>query len=274
MSVCACVECGGAAPFNVLAYSPGLWLDGADASSLYTDTSLTTNVAASTDLVAGWRDKSGNGRHFLQATSTARPQYFTSVQNGCSTVRFDGTEDYMTHTGAVAKDLVQNLSGVTIFTVMSQATSGATQNVFTALNNAGGARVSVNHGVTLLHQQFGRRLDADSGVTVSSSPTTISTNTFTQETTFINLSVDTVTLRKNGTQTGNSTTYQNINTGQPFSNTASTQIVIGASTNTGDTIRSQWLTGDIAELIVVRSAMTDADITAIEGYLRAKWGTG
>lgn len=267
------VQFGGAL-FDVLAYSPGLWLDAADASSLYTDTGLTTPVSASTDLVAGWRDKSGNGRHFLQATSGVRPQYFTGVQNGLSTVRFDGTDDYMAHTGSVARDLLQNLAGCTIFIVMAQTGVAAAQTYFSALNNASSARVSLTHTITAgVHQQFGRRLDADAGVAVSGAA--ISTpSVFTQETTFINLSVDTVTLRKNGTQTGATTTYQNINTGQPFSNTASTQITIGAATNSGDTIRSGWMAGDIAELIIVRSAMSSTDMVQIENYLRNKWGTG
>ena len=47
--------------------------------------------------VSQWRDKSGNARHFSQATASLQPQR-TGTQNGYSVVAFDGADDYMAST--------------------------------------------------------------------------------------------------------------------------------------------------------------------------------
>ena len=79
--------------FNPLSLSPALWLDASDASTLYTDSGLTTLVAADGDPVGGWLDKSGNTRHATQASGTNKPAYKTAIKNGLSVVRFDGVND-------------------------------------------------------------------------------------------------------------------------------------------------------------------------------------
>lgn len=66
----------------------GGWYDPSDLSTMWTDTSGTTQVTSDGDLVARIDDKSGNGRHLIQATSTARPTYKTS--GGLHWLDFDG----------------------------------------------------------------------------------------------------------------------------------------------------------------------------------------
>lgn len=61
-----------------------LWLDASDASSVTLDGS---------NNVSQWNDKSGNGKHATQATTTKRPSYQTAVQNGLNACRYDGTDD-------------------------------------------------------------------------------------------------------------------------------------------------------------------------------------
>lgn len=85
----------GGSGFNPLALSPLLWLDASDASTLYTDSGLTTLVAADGDPVGGWKDKSGNTRHATQASGTNKPAYKTAIKNGFSVVRFDGVNDVL-----------------------------------------------------------------------------------------------------------------------------------------------------------------------------------
>jgi hypothetical protein len=82
--------------FSPLSLSPALWLDASDSSTLYTDSGLTTLVAADGDPVGGWKDKSGNTRHATQASGTNKPAYknaIGSTKNGLSVVRFDGVND-------------------------------------------------------------------------------------------------------------------------------------------------------------------------------------
>jgi hypothetical protein len=92
-----------------------LWLDGADASSLYTtdagpvtavsspteisgcvgwwDASDISSITQSGGLVSQWNDKSGSGLHVSQATAGLLPGVATV--NGLNAVDFDGTDDYM-----------------------------------------------------------------------------------------------------------------------------------------------------------------------------------
>jgi hypothetical protein len=61
---------------------PGLsaWYDAADA----------TTITASGGAVSQWNDKSGNGKHLTQATSTRRPATGTRTVNGLNVLDFDG----------------------------------------------------------------------------------------------------------------------------------------------------------------------------------------
>ena len=51
-----------------------LWLDGGDTNTLYSDSAGTT-LASIGGTIGYWKDKSGNGRHYSQATAGNRPSY-------------------------------------------------------------------------------------------------------------------------------------------------------------------------------------------------------
>lgn len=55
-----------------------LWLDASDASTVTLDGS---------NNVSQWNDKSGNARHATQATVLTRPNYVTAAQNGLNAIR-------------------------------------------------------------------------------------------------------------------------------------------------------------------------------------------
>lgn len=59
------------------------WWDPSDASS----------VTVSSGLVSQVNDKSGNGRHFVQATSAQQPTYTTAGRNGLNVLTFNGIEN-------------------------------------------------------------------------------------------------------------------------------------------------------------------------------------
>lgn len=62
-----------------------LWFDGADISTMWQDETQTIPVASNDDEVGTWRDKAQN-LDAIQATSSKRPLYKTSVKNGLSAV--------------------------------------------------------------------------------------------------------------------------------------------------------------------------------------------
>lgn len=82
-------------PFQIFGSNLKGWYSAWDAATLFKDTARATPVTADGDAVAGWADKSGNGNHLQQATAGNRPLYKTSIQNGRSVLRFDGTDDFI-----------------------------------------------------------------------------------------------------------------------------------------------------------------------------------
>lgn len=82
---------GGAAVWTPLNL-PNLyaWYDFSDISTLFQDAGRTTPVTTDGNPIGGVADKSGNGRHVSQATTSAMPTYKTNIYNGKSIGRGDG----------------------------------------------------------------------------------------------------------------------------------------------------------------------------------------
>lgn len=100
-----------------------LWLDVFDLSTLFQDSALTTPVTANSDPLGGWKDKSGNGNHVVQATASKRPLYKTNIVNGKSMVLFDqAASQCLSITSLPAALQVDNW---TYFVVVKNATTGA-----------------------------------------------------------------------------------------------------------------------------------------------------
>lgn len=59
-------------------------------------------ATASSDPVGYWADKSGNGRHAVQATAGSRPTISATAQNSKRTLAFDGSNDALFGAGAQA----------------------------------------------------------------------------------------------------------------------------------------------------------------------------
>ena len=54
------------------------------------------------DAIDSWTDESGNGKHAVQATGNKQPIYKTNIINGLPILRFDGANDDMEMTGLSA----------------------------------------------------------------------------------------------------------------------------------------------------------------------------
>lgn len=80
-----------AAPWTPDDITTALWLDAADAST----------ITESGGVVSQWNDKSGNGNHVAQSTSTLRPVVASSVLNSKPVIRFDGTDDRLATAAAL-----------------------------------------------------------------------------------------------------------------------------------------------------------------------------
>lgn len=67
--------------------------------------------------VSTWSDLSGNGNDATQATGTRQPLYKTAIIGGAPSIRFDGTDDNLSHTAD------NNSSECSIIAVLSRITA-------------------------------------------------------------------------------------------------------------------------------------------------------
>lgn len=117
--------------FSPASLSLAAWYDPSDMTTLFQDSAATTPVTASGQSVGYMADKSGNGRHLIQATGGARP--VLTVAGGISYLTLDGVNDRMTFTG-VNVPVFDAICGVNI-------TGGSTVGgLFTNNANAGTMR--------------------------------------------------------------------------------------------------------------------------------------
>lgn len=233
---------------NVPKYTFGLlgWWDGSDLRTLFQDSSLTTPVAANSDPVGGWLDKSGNGRTLTQATGANKPTYQTNVQAGRSILRFanpkflrlNGFVPFNTNFTVIAAVSRVNTTEVTFAGDDTDSTLGVAWRTNPAL---GAFRAGV----------------------AGFSSTTPYTTAFSVPawTSLGGTGTVTVDCSING---GNSTAAV---PGPGI--IAQTNFLLGAS-SAGLT---PYLNGDLGEFVIYNRILSAAELAVVTTYLRIKWGT-
>lgn len=230
---------GGGGPPSDYSAADLLWLDGADATKLYTDTGLTSLVASDGDAVKGWKDKSAAVNNFTQASGGV---YKTGAngKNGNSIVRFNGTSQYLQKTMSL-------ISGA--YTVFAVARSTGTTNgnygtVFTQDGNRG----------LYLHTEDG-------------------TGAFTA------LWYDGTERKSSNQSVGSwvIVCYSQNGSGQRDAYLNGSNFYTNATTNLGFTPNStgghggEYLGGDVAEIRVYNSQLSSTDRGTVTTYLNYKW---
>ena len=108
------------APFTPLSLSPAIWLDGADASTMF-DATTGGSLVSVNGSIARWEDKSGHARHATQATGVSRPVRKSSILNGKDSVLF--TVQYMSLAGPFTS------STYSLFAVVNRVSGAGYQSV-------------------------------------------------------------------------------------------------------------------------------------------------
>jgi hypothetical protein len=93
------------------------------------------------DPVTTWNDRTRNGANATQSTAQNKPSYKTSIQGGQPVVRFDGSNDRMTHTCATLNDSCVIVVGKTTDNGNQQRYFGTGTNgttVYTFIGNRNG----------------------------------------------------------------------------------------------------------------------------------------
>ena len=218
---------------GVLSYTPALWLDASDASTLY-DATSGGNLADADENVLRWLDKSGNLKHRTRTSTTGLVRKVAAV-NGLDTLRFDGTTYFDGATVSIGPSL-------DIFAVFKTSSAASQQNLVDFNGNR----------FVLFYVTSSQRVYSLTG--------SVSGASIANESVISRCSVTTggaCTIEKNGTPSGSGTTNYL---------TRST-LRVGGNSNAGEKA-----IGDFCELIILNYAATTAQSLAITRYLGTKWG--
>ncbi len=254
-----------------------LWLDASDASTLYDATSGGSLVGADGG-VARWEDKSGNDRHATQGTAGNRPARKAAIQGGLDVLRFDGSDDELSIPNSRATFKFLHSTQATVFLVSkpdpsvgNAAIMGAVSTFTSATADIGyflgyedrdtqnaedECRISIGRGSSLAPavntSGSGNGLFSAGSFSVAAATTDCTAASGN----------DRVSILINKADQG--PTNSDTNQASNFSSTDDLHIGSAAGI-------LPW-EGDIAEVIIYDSALSDTDRGKVEDYLLAKWG--
>lgn len=228
-------------PINTasLPYTTNLFahFDAADGATIF-DSNSGGSQTANNGAVGRWEDKSGNGRHWIQATANNRPVLRENNRAGRAGIEFDGTNDGLTFVATLP-------STATVFYVLNIETSNrvpfkeddTTSNYFGYYHTAEGGN-AVGAGTAQRWYINGREMNNWDGNM---------TPYFVRFWTFSN---GVVTTCIKGLQLS---TWSGLS--------------IGAYTGA-------FFDGFAYEVIIYSEAVSDTNRALVETYLRSKWQTG
>lgn len=222
-----------------------LWLDANDASSF---------TLSGAD-VSQWNDKSGNGNHFVQATSGNRPDLDTTTNtiNGLPVVSFDGTDDFLSKSGLSGWPADNQTS--TSFVIVSRARNVGADRAWWDISTGS----LTNETGQFYHNSAGTafvRIGGNSGLAATTASGAVVVNVAAMWSNTLNKTNREIF--KNGTADGS-------NTGDSGGNSITNMRI-------GRLFQDVFpFFGDIGE-IVVFSGENDTTRQLVEGYLAWKWG--
>ena len=221
------------------------WWD-ADAASTFTYSSGTS--------VSQW-DSKVNGYNLVQATGASQPSRSGTI-NGLSSVVFDGTNDFL----SVADFDMTGTQRVTIAVVMTAASSAS-------------FRIIVEHGTDgqdgawttfkNLSDKFAMQKTSTAGANSFETTGALSTTPKV----VVGVHDGTLSSQETTVWMDNSNAGTRSNTANTNSGNVNATLRVGARQGT-----SLFLNGQIAELVITKSALSTTEREALQTYLADKWG--
>lgn len=196
------------------------------------DASDTATITASGSNVTALADKSGNGLTLTNTSSGSEPQTGTVTRNGLNVLDFGGNDELRRLT--TGPSVAQP---VTVAAVWRDVNGSARWYASNSNNFQYASNVGIYAGSAFLNGP------------------SYTANTWARSTHIYNGASSVA--RLNGTPGS---------TGNPGSNGLSGSFFLGARNG------SFYLTGQIAECVIVAGAVSGATLTSLEGYLADKWG--
>ena len=235
-----------------------LWLDAADANTLYDATTGGSLVAADGG-VARWEDKSGEANHVTQSTSGDRPLLKAAQINNLNAAEFNGTSHWLS-----TSQTITDSQSRTVFAVAKRADNNSVGTV-ARFGPVSGAIANTNlwlcrYGTSANPHVGGeaRFTNQDLSAGLPAGWTNAHVSCWSQ-----NSSTRNLTYLLNGSSlsiTGN----------PPQEQTDFEQMSIGVFNAASAT--PQYFAGLIGELIVYNQELSSTDRQSVTDYLIAKWG--
>ena len=219
-------------------------------AALWFDASQITGLADG-DSVTTWSDMSGNTRHATQSgAGTLKPTYKTNIIGGKPILRFVAASSQR-----LDIDGTMAIGASTTFVVFR--TAATVPNFQSAINfyQSGSVRWSFGANAIESNRNGWAGTNASTALTQPS-------GAFSTDSAYVQ------TWKKTSTQW---TIYRNGTAGTAINDSSSaTAAASGVGYERG--FNSYYFNGDIAEIIVYSSALSDANRQAVEAYLSAKYG--
>jgi hypothetical protein len=215
-----------------------LWLDANDAATL----------SINNGKISQWCDKSGHNNHAVQTADGLQPLYSATGINGRPYIYFDGSDDFLD----IADNATLDATHITVFMVLKVANSdNATYPCPLVKRPINQAYLFVVDGSNIpLFRVYTTGVFDAKGTAVVTSAGEIWSGRYDDTS---------VQMFRNGGQVGSKTAVGRINT-----TTGTLRIGDGSATNA--------FCGDISEIIIYNTALSENDRRQVERYLGCKYG--
>lgn len=244
--------------FSPLSLAPALWLN---------DTGSDPSV---------WTDISGNGRDAVQGNVGNRPAIITNALNGKQVRRFDGVDDYLI-TATASNWTFLHYSTSSIFIVFRAGNVTDPETIYTLCGTSasviapGGAycahdtRSSLSRNNALVHI-----IGTGGPNTVNARQNVVAGNTWAIMSVIGNPATTTFADRSKIWSNGSGPTAANTEFNPVSSDPPRHALAIGSAQNASSVFTS-FLIGDIAEILIFPTALSDANRQRVERYLSGKY---
>ena len=253
-----------------------LWLDSADSSTIYNNPTGSV-LAAHSQSVGRWEDKSGNNYHAYQFTASRQPRYVTaSLSQSLGVLNFVAEVTSSFELTSSAFGILRNKSAISVFgTYIRPAMQTALTLLSISTSNLTSSRYELSVQSPAVVYRTSR---LDGTATVNTLERVITTQT-TGSTDFVPYSVSNIMRFNEGTSSrvyeggslsiapSSSYTASFSSYTGSTSNTDSARILVGART----LLTANNTSGSICEILYYDRALNDAERRSVERYLHRKW---
>lgn len=224
------------------------WTAADVATSLWLDSSDASTITQSGGSVSQWDDKSGNDRHVLQGTALAQPTTNVATLNGLNVLDFNGTQ-YLEASSTLLSSV-----DLSIFTVVQTDDVGKPNQSIISNGNTDPSRSYL--AISSLKMRFA----STPSLLLASNLANLTPYIFSARRDYDGVANTSTELFQDGSIQATSTDAGAQSTNSPL-------VRIGFLNAT-----DRYFYGNIADMIVLDRAASDAERELMEGYLAHKWG--